>query len=198
MFVRIIVIVALLVLGIVFAVVGLRSRPHKLKKNFVRITFRKNLPHEPGELLAVINSTKTELLAAAIWFAILVFVTFLLLSGNGSFLYILSSAVGTFYNLRIGTRKLLLFDNAIVVQTITGRKVYWLDEITCIESYNIVNSFNRGVSYGYRLSQNENTLLELPAGAFKEFAGLEEVYRHSAYIEDFFEADSETGSIVNQ
>ena len=178
---RIMVAVGLLLLGGVFGIVGLKSRPHKLKKEYISFVFRANLPHELEEPVAVLHSTKSELVATFFWTGMLVFCIVLLTRGQGSVLYPVASCGGMLYTLWLSTRKLLLYPNAVVHQSLTGRKVYFLDDLERIESYNIVNAFNRGVSYGYSLRQNGKEVLRLPKGSFKTIDRLEEVYRDSPY-----------------
>ncbi|MDL2233465.1 hypothetical protein LJC63_07795 [Ruminococcaceae bacterium OttesenSCG-928-L11] len=180
--IRLVLLAGLFALAVFCIVMGIKSRPHKLKKAPVQITFEKNLPRELGEPLAVLCSTKSQLVAAVIWAAILVLVIAMLLNGHGSVIYLIPGCFGMGYNLWLSARKLLLYENAVVVQSLTGRKVYYLDEIDCIVSYNIVNAFNRGVSYGYRLRKDGNELISFPKGSFQELDRIEEVYRHSPYV----------------
>jgi len=179
----------LLALGVFFIVKGARSRPYKLKKSPICITFRQNMPHELREPLATIHSTKTELFGTAIWLCILAVVVCLLINGYGEFFYLVPCCIGVFYTLWLSTRKLLLYANAVVVRSITGRKVYYLDEITSLESYNVVNSFNKGVSYGYALYKGKDAVVSFPKGSYKDIDRIEEVYRGNVYMEDFVETE---------
>lgn len=163
---------------------GVTSRPHKLKKNQIQITFKKNLPHELYEPLAVLKSSKGELVGTVIWAAILVLVIIMQIKGYGNILYIISGSVGMCYTFWLSSRKLLLYENAVVLKTLTGNKTFYLDEIDFIVSYNILNSFNRGVSYGYRLHRDGNVLVSFPKGSFKQIDRLEDVYRDSRYISE--------------
>ncbi|MDL2294401.1 hypothetical protein LJC60_07195 [Ruminococcaceae bacterium OttesenSCG-928-D13] len=179
---RVVLLVGLFALAAFCIVMGIKSRPHKLKKEPLQITFEKNLPHELGEPLAVLNSTKSQLVAALIWAAILVLVITMLINGRGSVIYLIPAGFGAGYNFWLFTRKLLLYENAVVVQSLTGPKVYYLDEIDCLVSYNIVNAFNRGVSYGFRLQKNGNVLTSFPKGSYQQLDRIEEVYRSSPYV----------------
>ena len=177
--------VILLALGVFFMVKGARSRPYKLKKLPVRITFRQRMPHELRESLATIHSTKTELFGTVIWLGVLAVVVGLIINGYGKFFYIIPCCIGVFYTLWLSTRKLVLYANAVVVQSITGRKVYYLDEVTSLESYNVVNSFNKGVSYGYALYRGKEAVVSFPKGSYKDIDRIEEAYRGSIYVEEF-------------
>jgi len=187
MLIKIIMGLGLLALGIVFSIIGMRSRPHGLKKELVRIVFAKGLPRELAEPLAVLRASKSELVGTVIWTIVFIGTIVLLAHGYGKILYTVLSLFGTAYTLYLSCRRLLLYDNAIVLQTLLGHKVYYLDDLDWIESYNIINSFNRGVSYGYRLRQHQAVLVSFPKGSFKELDLIESVYRHSPYAEFFFD-----------
>jgi len=185
MAVRLIIFVSLLVLGALFTVMGIKSQPYKLKKSPVRITFRKNIHHELEKELATISSAKTELAGTVIWAAMAVLCIFLIINGVGNPVYVVSSCFGMCYTFYLAMRKIILYENAVVMKTILGRKVWFLDEIDEIVSYNIVNSFNRGVSYGYKLRLREKDVCSIPKNAFKGIDIIEEVYKNSRYINEF-------------
>lgn len=185
MLIRVVVIVGLFVIAGFCIVMGKRSRPHNLEKEAVTMTFNKNLPHELYEPLAVLNSTKGELVGTAIWAAVFAGIIVMLFNGQGNALYLIPCGFGILYTLWLSTRKLLIYENALVLKTLTGSKVYYLDEIDCIVSYNIVNSFNRGISYGYRLHRNGEVILSLPKGSFKEIDIIEKVYQQNPYLKEY-------------
>ena len=177
--------IALLAAGMFFLVKGIKSRPYKLKKEPLAMIFRKNLPHELYEPLEVVCSSKTELIGVFAWVIIAVFTIFLIIGDNGSILYVLVACGGAFYNFWLANRKILFYENAVVFKTITSTKTCFLDDIDAIISYNIVNAFNRGVSYGYKLVCGEETVMDFPKSSFKNIDCIETLYRHSAYIEEF-------------
>ena len=187
MVIKIIIGLSLVALGVVFFAIGLKSRPHKLKKEFMRIIFAKGQPRELAEAHTVIHSSKSELVGTFIWLLMLAGTIALQVKGYGNPIYIALSAFGALYTLYLSFRRVLLYDNAIVLQTFLGHKVYHLDDIDWIETYNIVNSFNRGVSYGYRLRKGETVLVSFPKGTFKEIDLIESVYRHSPHAEFIFD-----------
>ena len=181
MAIKIVLGIGLVILGVVFAGIGIKSRPHKLKKEYIRLVFRANLPHELEEPWNIVKSSKTELIGTAVWVVVLAGVIALLAAGQGHVIYLFPSCGGVIYTFWLANRQLLLYPNAVVYQTLTGRKVYFLDELDYIESYNIVNDFNRGVSYGYQLVQEGKVVLALPKGAFKHIDFIEIVYGDSPY-----------------
>ena len=177
----------LIAIGAFCFIMGMKSRPKNLKKPPVRLRFKKNLPHDLETPLAVLHSTKSELIGTLIWAALTVVSVLLLLRGMGNPLFLAPCGIGVVYTLWISTRQVLLYPNAVLLKTLFHKKVFWLDEVDSIVSYNILNSFNRGVSYGYKILQNEAVVLTLPKGSFKSVDRIEEVYRGSRYLEEIWE-----------
>ena len=186
---RIIIITLFFAFGVFCIVKGTRSRPYKLKKASVSMKFRKNLPHELGQPLEILRSKKTELIGTVIW-AVVGAASFLYwLWDDGNLFYVAVSFVAAFYTFWLSSRKLVLYDNAVVLKAIVGGKTWFLDEIDVLQSYNIVNSFNRGVSYGYKLMRGDEVVYLFPKGAFENIDHIEEVYRQSPYLDEIEEGE---------
>jgi hypothetical protein len=157
--IRIIVIGSLLLLGIFAFIMGILSRPHKLKKAYFKVIFKKDgWSGYPGSMLNTIYARKTgDRIAAIVWLVIASFVVYLLITAyHGEYiLFLVSSLFGVLYNLYLTTRRIIIYDNAIEDKNIIKSKLFKYNEIDCIETYNIVNSFNRGKSFGYQIIQNK-------------------------------------------
>lgn len=179
---RIILFLCLLVFAAWCIYMGITSRPHKLKKAPISLFFSKQVPHTLGTPVHTLYNTKTDFFAAALCGCLLITCIAMLLNGYGSLLYLVPCCLGIGYNIWLATRKLLLYENAIVVSSLTGQKIYFLDEIDYLCSYNVVNIFNHGISYGYRLIRNNTVSISLPKTSFKEIDVIEEFYRQSPYL----------------
>jgi len=183
--IRVLIGAALLALAVFCVFKGATSRPHKLKKQPVLITFRKSIPHELEEKIEIMHGSRIELLFSFLLTLFVIWSYLQYIWNHGELLYVIAPLPGVLATAWHGSHDVVFYENAIVHKYLLGKKIYFLDEIDAISTYNVTNSFNRGVSYGYRLVCGEETLLDLPKGRFKKIDSIENIYRNSKYIEDF-------------
>lgn len=176
---RLIIIVGLLLVGGWAIRMGARSRPHALKKEPVRILFtRGDWPRELAEPVRTIGSRWLgESIAAAVWVVVGAGILYMRLTeGTGSYLYLIPSLFGAVYNIYLASRRLYVYENAIELRTVFNRQVFFLQDVDCMESYNVVNSFNRGKSFGYQLTRDGEALCRFPNGSYRDLTSLEEIF----------------------
>lgn len=178
--VRVLIIAGLFLLGLFCIVMGFKSRPHKLKKEPITIRFSsRSIPHHLDAPAEVISSRGVgDLVGAVIWAAIGVLMVVLgIRSGDASyFVYTVPCTLAAGYNLNLSTRKLCLHQNAIEFRSLLKKRVFYLDEIDSIQSYNIVNSFNRGKSFGYAIMKDGKSVMQLGDGEYKNLPRLESFF----------------------
>ena len=175
---RIIVIIGLLALGVFCWRKGMTSRPHKLKKEPLRIWFARKSPGaEPGEIVDIIPSAKlAEGIATAVWLAVAVGAFLAWRRGAGSPLFVLLALFGAVYNFQLTTRRIEIYAEAIVFCSLFRRMVFPLADVDCLEAYNTVNAFGRGVNFGYQLRRGGETLCRFPNGSYRDLQRLEDIF----------------------
>ena len=171
---------SIILLIFVFAVFciykAVKTKPHKLKKEKTfTIIFQKSLPTvEYGEELACFHRKKDLLIPVVVIFGGFVsFVFFAIYYRTPEILVGTLVCIPAISLANDLTRRIYVYEYAIVNKSRLQTQTYWLQDIERLESYNIISSLNfKGISYGYRLVSQENEVLL--ALSLKEYKNLED------------------------
>ena len=172
---------SIMLLLFVFAVFciykGVKMKPHKLKKEKTfTITFQKSLPTvEYGKELSCFHRKKDLLIPVIVIFLGFVsFVFFAIYYRTPGILVGTLVCIPAISFANDLTRRIYIYEHAIVNKSQLQTQTYWLQDIERLESYNIISFLNlKGISYGYRLVSQENEVLL--ALSLKEYKNLEDI-----------------------
>lgn len=158
----------------------LTVQPHRLmKENHCFVAFRTAVPGaEPGTEYARFDASRSNLVGTAI-FAIL----FVVVGAIGirlqmpSFaVYLFPLTLGLLHTLNEGMKSVRIHRYGIVVKNAFGRNFHPYATLDCLESYNVLNSFHKGVSYGYRWVKEGREAVAMDMRQYPDVARIESVF----------------------
>ena len=156
------------------------TEPHKLKKEQAfRIDFGSGLPAGASEeVWAVFYASKGNLAGSGLFAAA---VLFLLYAGIRQkdvayFVYLIPAGIMLFHTLKEGTGQVQICSDGIRLKNLFGVQFFGYHELDYAESYNVINSFYKGVSYGYRFVKQGQVVLRMDIRQYPGAEDLEAVF----------------------
>ena len=186
-------IIITLLFGLILVIVGvfclvkmLTVRPHRLKKEDVfRIEFRDDIPEEEDdEPYATFKATRVNL-AGTVILGIIAAIMFCAawLQRDGSFAFFGACATfGALANLAEGTKSVRIHRYGIVIKTAFRGKFHAYRDLDCLESFNVLNSFHKGVSHGYRFMKDNQPVVAMDIRQYKNVSEIESVFARLPHI----------------
>ena len=180
MFTKVLTILTLLGAGIFCVYKMVTVKPHRLKKeNPYYIAFRDDLPTVGSrEELGCFAARKSNLVGTIIFGLFIIFVIFL-----GNWLHDISYAfflipltLVLFHTLDEGTKKVIIQQNGIAVKSVLRKKFYPYSELDYLASYNVLNVFHKGVSYGYQFMKDGKSVISLDIRQYPEIEYIESIF----------------------
>ena len=188
MFTKALTILALLGAGIFCVYKMVTVKPHRLKKESpYYIAFRDDLPTvESHEELGRFSARKSNLIGTVIFALFIIFVISL-----GKWLHDITYAfflapltLVLFHTLDEGTKKVIIQQNGIVVKSVLRKQYYPYSELDYLVSYNVLNMFHKGVSYGYRFIKDGKSVISLDIRQYPEIEYVESLFESLPDVKD--------------
>lgn len=179
---RVLLIVVCFGLALFFIYKMVTSKPYHLKKkDQIRIVFRKDIPLKPkGEFIkSLLPKRIGNLVVVLLSICVLAFLVVAFISTHDFTLLLFmipTIGFGIVQYLYKMTLQIDIYEFAIVFKSLLSEKKYHLHDIDTLESYNVVNIFNKGSSYGYRLKKNNEMICQLDKRDFKNIDEIEIVF----------------------
>ena len=87
-----------------------------------------------------------------------------------------------------GTKRVHIYHYGIIVKSILRNKSYSFNELDYLESFNILNLFHKGISYGYRFMKDNQVIVSMDIRQYPEVIHIESVFEK---LTDVIEEQSE-------
>ena len=155
-------------------------KPHKLKKEQAfRVDFRSDLPAaDSAEVWAVFHASRGNLAGSGLFAAAVLFLLYAGVSQKdiAYFIYLIPAGIMLFHTLKEGTKQVRICGDGIRIKTLFGAVFFSYNELDYTESYNVINSFYKGVSYGYRFMKQGQVVLRMDIRQYPEVGDIETVF----------------------
>jgi len=155
-------------------------KPQRLKKERdYCVYFRSDLPcAEPGSELACFAAKRNNLIGTAVFACLIPIVAYLgILAHDPVFVfYIILVSFALLHTLHEGTKKIHIHQFGIIIKSAIYKKFYPYNELEALQSYNVLNAFHKGISYGYRLIKNGQVLLSMDVRQYPNINSIETVF----------------------
>ena len=180
MFTKVLTILALLGAGIFCVYKMVTVHPHRLKKEKTYyIAFRNDLPTvELPEELGCFRASRSNLVGTVLFG---LFALFILFSGRwlhdmSYFFFLFPLTLVPFHTLEEGTKKITIQPNGILVKSVLRKKFYPYSELDYLMSYNVLNAFHKGVSYGYQFVKDDKRVISMDIRQYPQIAHIETIF----------------------
>ena len=178
--IRIFAIVGCFIIGIIFFIISIKSKPHKLIKSPFKAIFKKDIQSKSiGNYIYTIHSKNIEKRIGCVIFFIIATVSLILMFIKFDAIFLVAcimSLILAIFRFIDSTQKIIIYENAIEHKTIKKSKIFHLNEIDFIEVFNRVNSFNKGTSWGYGLIKNGVSIFKFEDRDYKNLDYIEELF----------------------
>lgn len=155
-------------------------QPHRLKKEDVySISFRDDLPDDiQGKELARFEASSGNLVGTVIFglFIVVVIIAAICLRIISFVLFLIPLTMALLHTLDEGTKNVGIYQSGIVIKSVLREKFYPYKEINCLRSFNVLNSFHKGVSYGYCFLGKERQIISMDIRQYPTIAQIETVF----------------------
>lgn len=177
---RILIIVALFGAGSFCLYKMFTVKPHRLKKEYIySISFRNDLPDDiQGGELARFDASRGNLVGTVIFglFIVAVIVAAVWLRSGSYVFFSIPLMLGLLHTLDEGTKSVGIYQSGIIIKSILRKRPYSYKELDGLRSYNVLNSFHKGVSYGYCFFRKGQQIISMDIRQYPTIAQIETVF----------------------
>jgi hypothetical protein len=177
---RILIILALFGAGGFYVYKAVKVKPHRLLKECnYSVVFRSDLPSaEAGDEITCFTAKRGILIATVIFVCLIPVVAFWGIMANdfSVVLYIALMMIPILHTLNEGTKQVYIHQFGIVIKSAMRKKFYPYKELNCLESYNVLNAWHKGISYGYRFWWRKGVLIKMDIRNYPEVHRIETVF----------------------
>lgn len=155
-------------------------KPHRLKKEGIySVYFRDDLPDDiQGKELARFNANKGNLAGTVIFslLIVVVIVAAVYLRAISYTFFLIPLTLVLLHTLDEGTKSVGIYKSGIVIRSILRKKFYPYKELDCLKSYNVLNSFHKGISYGYCFLGKGEQIISMDIRQYPTIAQIETIF----------------------